>query len=529
MDQFKITLRALFKIGRDYGCTPEWFEHAWTPVAVTKHLRLRRTLLFNKEEAKKRLGAGKIEDIFREEIKLLRDQIYKENCIVKPATFDTAPMLRLPFALVKQESVGHGCFHTGVLGTHKPLLRWLYDCGSWTKKEVLKERVDDYAARLLQDISRESDIDLLFASHFDADHVSGLDYLLRRTRATPVRVHTAIIPYMSPAAAFAVLARAVAEDNCTPELIEAVCRPVRFFASRGVKRVIFHMPKRRDGGGGDQADPRPEPPPSPPRGVPPGPELPDVMTPVFIKPDGMQPVEQPDPETGILVAVAEHGTVCGIAANGAWADWWFLPYAYEWAGNHAELIGVAKEIVGLGPGEPGFYARLPEQLQSKEGVRRVKSIFAALDSNETSLSLYAGSDGGPDTRRVYGSAQGARPAGWLLTGDAKLSTRARMAEWKETFNSTSCYVGHLMIPHHGAEDNFNAGLLTYAPNARHFVTVNAQDDKIRKRPHGTVRDEFDAAEKTFHVVSEQKTSCIAEVSGPTDSNDDDRHSKVSKW
>lgn len=329
---------------------------------------------------------------------------------------------------------------------------------------------------------------------------------------------------MSPAASFALLAKAISENNCTAELIEVVYRPVRFFAARGVKRVIFQKPKQLDEGG-NPTDPRPDPPPAPPRGVPPAPGLPDVLTPIFVNHDGTQLTEQVDSETGVLVAVAEHGTVCGVAANDAWADWWFLPYAYEWCENHAELSVVAKQIVGLAPDEAGFYERLPEQLQSKEGINRVKSIFATLDSNETSLSLYAGSD----VRCGYGSVSGARPAGWLLTGDAKLKTRARMEEWKDAFRRTSDFIAHLMIPHHGAEDNFNAGLLTFAKKARYFVTVNAQDDMDRKRPPDAVRDKFKTAEKNFHVVSEQEASCIAEVSGPDRLDEEGWWADVSKW
>ncbi|MGY3690557.1 hypothetical protein ACVIGA_000637 [Bradyrhizobium sp. USDA 3240] len=524
MDRLNSTFRALFDIGHSGGCAPEWFEQAWNNIPMPTQGQLVRTLLANKRQAEARLGKEKVEAIFCEELKFFREELQRSDALRVAARDATEPLLVVPFALVRQEAVGHGCFHTGVLGTQDPLLRWVYDCGSWTKKELLKERVDQYAARLTPDRVRDRDIDLLFASHFDADHVSGLDYLLSRSRATPIRVHTVIIPYMSPEASFAVLAKAVSENNCTAELMEVVIRPVHFFASRGVKRVIFQMPKRLDGGG-NPADPVLDPPPAPPRGRPPVSGLPDVLTPVFVNRDGTQLAEQVDPETKIRVANAAYGTVCGVVANDVWADWWFLPYAYEWRENHAELSNVAKQVVGLAPDEDGFNDRLSGQLQTKDGIMGVKSIFASLDSNQTSLSLYAGSQ----VRRGFGAAPGQQPAGWLLTGDAKLKAKARMEEWKDAFSFASGSTGHLMVPHHGAEDNFNAELLTFAGKARHFVTVNAQDDESKKRPSAAVRETSKAAKKELHVVSEREASRMSEISGPDHLNKERWLISVSNW
>ena len=521
-------LRSIFRALLDYGWSQQrfnadWFEVAWIDghVRGSNNSALIGALLANKEGGSKRFGAEKVEDIFREEVRFLRERIAREARIEDEASRATAPMLQVPFALVRQEPVGHGCFHTGVLGTAKPLLRWVYDCGSWTKKDILKQRADSFARRLLQDTSRETDIDLLFTSHFDADHVSGLDYLLGRERKPPVRVHTAVIPYMSPAAAFAILATAAANESCTDELIEVVCRPARFFAERDVKRLIIYKPKEGERSAGD----RREPPPGPPRGSPPGPRSPDSLTPFFIKPNGDQLIAQRDAESGIDVAAAEHGTVCGISADGRWADWWLLPYAYEWSSNREKLNSLAKDIVGLDPGLAGFYERLPEQLQSKDGIRQVKSIFAELDSNGTSLSLYTGPDRCDRARCVYGPSNKASRVGWLLTGDANLNSQVRMDEWKEAFTRTSACTGQLMVPHHGASANFNADLLTYAEGARHFVTVNDDDYTNGKRPPKIVVDQIDK----LHVVSEQDASCIGEVSGPANLNDDYWRTEVSKW
>jgi glyoxylase-like metal-dependent hydrolase (beta-lactamase superfamily II) len=56
--------------------------------------------------------------------------------------------------------------------------------------------------------ARDIDIDLLFISHFDADHISGLGMLLARAESSRLQVHTAIIQYLSPATGFAILTTA---------------------------------------------------------------------------------------------------------------------------------------------------------------------------------------------------------------------------------------------------------------------------------------------------------------------------------
>src|SRR4051794_27252724 len=39
-------------------------------------------------------------------------------------------LLSCPLAVISQQPVGHGGFHVGALGTTKPSIRWVYDCGA---------------------------------------------------------------------------------------------------------------------------------------------------------------------------------------------------------------------------------------------------------------------------------------------------------------------------------------------------------------------------------------------------------------
>ncbi|WP_134743247.1 MULTISPECIES: hypothetical protein [Pseudomonas] len=74
--------------------------------------------------------------------------------------------------------VGHGTFHTGTAwGNKHGMFRWAYDCGSKRKK---------YLAATITELARysckwrfDAAVDLLVISHFDDDHVNGVEQFLR--------------------------------------------------------------------------------------------------------------------------------------------------------------------------------------------------------------------------------------------------------------------------------------------------------------------------------------------------------------
>jgi hypothetical protein len=64
--------------------------------------------------------------LFDEEISNVCALIEEDNRIVEIARRETGPLAITPFAVVRQEPVGHGGFHTGALGTNRPFFRWVY-------------------------------------------------------------------------------------------------------------------------------------------------------------------------------------------------------------------------------------------------------------------------------------------------------------------------------------------------------------------------------------------------------------------
>lgn len=81
-----------------------------------------------------------------------------------------------------QHPIGHGGFHTGHLSDETgATFNWAFDCGSRRTSKF-----DDYLE--LWTSHRHSTLDWLFISHFDTDHVSGLDTLMSRSVVRDVMV-----------------------------------------------------------------------------------------------------------------------------------------------------------------------------------------------------------------------------------------------------------------------------------------------------------------------------------------------------
>src|SRR4051794_17742211 len=92
-----------------------------------------------------------------------------------------------------QHAVGHGGFHTAQVFTGwdaqsvgaGPSFTWVFDCGSRRTSKF-----DDYL-RVWTRLNPQP-IDWLFISHFDLDHVSGLDVLMSRNVVRDV-----MVPYVN--------------------------------------------------------------------------------------------------------------------------------------------------------------------------------------------------------------------------------------------------------------------------------------------------------------------------------------------
>lgn len=413
----------------------------------------------------------------------------------------------IPFACVRQEAVGHGGFHTGALGFWKPQFRWVYDCGAWRKKSALSNRIQAFLTRSRSDLC-SPDVNILFLSHFDADHVNGLEELFEGFAGSPTSVKMVVAPYLSPRDVVATIGRAAEAGRHSADLIRAVADPAGYFGDKGVETLVLVRP---DG-----------PPPSSSEGPGRVPTLPTPHPPdgdrlglAFFNPDGKSISLDPPEKGKIHVIVADPGSFFEMTSYGQALDWIFLPHAHEWRLNRAKIADECRRILKLDPDAPGFNQALIEKLRTRVGLKDVKKLYCGMNSNGTSMSLYAGPRTSASNRVVYrkksrstGYVATTSALGWLLTGDAPLNNRDTFAQWKGSFEPVASLAGHMMLPHHGAERNFNKSLISYAPAAMPFLTVDRDDYVAFKRPPLKVRT---AIKGRLVPVTERKS--LAEVSG----------------
>ncbi|MBB6446710.1 MBL fold metallo-hydrolase [Bacillus benzoevorans] len=77
--------------------------------------------------------------------------------------------------------VGQGLFYAGKLIENGEIFNFIYDCGSKTNKEHLMNCITEY-----QTFNGTNDIDMLVISHFDSDHVNGLQELAKKFKVKRV-------------------------------------------------------------------------------------------------------------------------------------------------------------------------------------------------------------------------------------------------------------------------------------------------------------------------------------------------------
>src|SRR3546814_9614135 len=86
-------------------------------------------------------------------------------------------------ANLTQHPVGQGGMMSGLLEIPGGRFHWVYDCGSNQKGALTRE---------IAKVAANGEIDCLFLSHLDSDHVNGLDQLLGN-----VRVREVVVPYLN--------------------------------------------------------------------------------------------------------------------------------------------------------------------------------------------------------------------------------------------------------------------------------------------------------------------------------------------
>jgi len=147
------------------------------------------------------------------------------------------------------QSVGHGTFFTGAIWDEhldQPIFNWVYDCGSKrkTKVEAVIKEVDRQVQML-------EEIDLFVLSHFDDDHVNGVEQFLKGKR-----VRWLAIPYLDMSQRLEEVVSG-SSTACSASTALFQLDPLQWLNSRGLSERVGAVLFVRGGTSGEDETPVP--------------------------------------------------------------------------------------------------------------------------------------------------------------------------------------------------------------------------------------------------------------------------------
>ena len=303
--------------------------------------------------------------------------------------------------------IGQGAFYSErfIDNDGKTVFLAVYDCGSQNKKKLNLEIANYF---------QEGDIiDILFISHLDLDHVSGLQKLLE----CKVSVKHLVLPLM---------------DNNTKELY--------LLAAKGILKQLVQDPTSLFKG----------------------------SKVIYVKPVG----EEGDADKTFEISddnpgVKEVASGCKLSYC-RYSDiiWYYVPYNYEYLARQEELL----RVVGYDKIDVKDIVEFRDKIKEKYDKICSKGV------NNTSLVVYSGcySDKTkyepiffscrPDDKSI--------PEGCLYLGDIDMNqdtgSMSLIDDMNKHLSSVRDRIGLIQLPHHGARENFNSKLFSIGVSSKVF-------------------------------------------------------------
>lgn len=347
---------------------------------------------------------------------------------------------------------GHGTFFSGAIRSEDSDIGfvWVYDCGS-KRPSNMRGLVDDFADQM----PGHDQIDLLCLSHFDSDHVVGMDLLLDR-----FGVGILVLPYLHLADRLRLACSVIEEEqHAAGRLAAFTASPLTYLRRGGdwrVGRVILvqggpSSEETTDDGPREDRDP----------------EHLELKTPLVLPApsdvDRFEPRRMP-------AGVVSHSRPWRVSAC-----YEFMFYNAAWPNGQAPHSGVALADIALqvdniidqyrlldhGPPQAGWLAAL-KALYSQHfgpGKKRRNDISLCVHgrplSDSASCKIFHRKN--PPFECIAGDDDPDRGNGILLTGDIGLNRHQLetlrdhlgMPRWQN--------IRVMQIPHHGSRDNWQAG------------------------------------------------------------------------
>lgn len=406
-------------------------------------------------------------------------------------------------AKITQRPVGQGGLCEGRLFAFRHYnsgmsneIRWVFDCGS-NQERALHREIDKI----------DGEIDILFLSHVHADHVSGIEYLLKSKTVRQI-----VLPYLEPDTCLMLMAQAAAKKELTEELRSFLEGPGTWLRSRrdgeDGPTIVFV-----DGVDTDESDLEP----------PPAPELPVPEERIAEVDSRLDVVWLPglSAPSADEEQVAPAGSQIAVTVGGVYQNWIFTPHVHK--PSTARQTKFRAELSIKFPGKSDL--EIAQEASTLLGQKKLRDCYNKLwkDHNLVSLSLYAGplrsepelrgdlftqdafaAESWSDERasyrylRRYSAFASGKDWGWISTGDANLLRDRRRAAFCKTFSAYLEKVSVLLIPHHGSRHNWHSDLLSAMPKLSAGIAPAGHNTYGHPAP--SVIEDFGKAGVPFYQV-----------------------------
>lgn len=345
----------------------------------------------------------------------------------------------------QQWAVGQGFFHTGhLVDAHgSDLMSYAVDCGSVTDVGLIEREIDDLMVGASYAPPTNS-LDLVFLTHFDADHVNGVRELHRRLAPRHY-----VIPRVSLVERLLTAARVAAPRPWpswpTSWYWDFITDPANWLRRLPGRPTVTIVDPRLEPGNVEPQLER---------------EVDDTID------DGLRPWRTASDRVpnGSHVAGVRGVTGQPTPTRSLWT--W---QTYVATAARTDLQGFEARLTqstGFDPAGPQSQIREIIDQHWYELVAAYK--MTSFRRNRTSLCVYSGPAPWVPSKSVRhplasrsGAPRwtGAAGPGWLGAGDAHLRSRTSAKEFTDAFALTLDQVGTFAIPHHGAKSSWNEWLL----------------------------------------------------------------------
>lgn len=360
--------------------------------------------------------------------------------------------------------VGQGCFYGGSINYKGNKFVIVYDCGTVSSQSFVNDAIIDFKTRYKK-------IDLLMISHFDKDHVSGLQNLL-----SGIHCERVVIPYYEPLTRLMLLAKYPYDDDYANFLRN----PIEYIAANGNVGEIIIMEGNIDGENAIRALAKPDSP------------IPDFNGEFDMQILGNTRVNQELRDKVIAneeISTSTSIQFLKIPTTFVLSEIWEFVFYLKDFGNPAGIVGFKSGIDEL------LATTADGKLQSLFNphfvplIHKLYTTHLSEDINFTSLCVYHGPVhrcrsiylNGLNIVRYSGFMKNSK-SGTLLTGDSFIKNTIDYEPFYKYYSPIyidQCFF--FQVPHHGSEKNWNM-----FPNGLSSIPFYIINHGFKRKKHPSV-------------------------------------------